>query len=88
MQRRHPQQELRELLRQAQALQQVPLLLAWGQEWGLQVQRELQQRELPSQEPLQQVLQLLQQEQASCLLLQERYAACALREAQWLTMVP
>ena len=65
-----------------QALQQVPLLLAWGQEWGLQVQRELQQRELPSQEPLQQVLQLLQQEQASCLLLQERYAACALREAQ------
>ena len=82
MQPRHPQQELRELLRQAQALQQVPLLLAWGQEWGLQVQRELQQRELPSQEPLQQVLQLLQQEQASCLLLQEHYAACALREAQ------
>ena len=84
------QQELREPLRQAQVLQQVPQLLAWGQEWALRVQRGLQQqvRELPWQlVPWQLVLQLLQQEQASCLLLQERYAACALREAQWLTMV-
>jgi hypothetical protein len=84
------QQVLREPLRQAQELRQVSQLLAWGQEWALRMQRGLQQqvRELPWQEPLQQVLQLLQQEQASCLLLQERYAACALREAQLLTMVP
>jgi len=38
------QKEQQVPLRQAQVLQQAPQLLAWGQEWVLQVQRELQQQ--------------------------------------------
>ena len=77
------QQEPRQLVPQRVLEQQ-----AWQQE--PQELQELQQQVLglPLQAPLQQVQRLLQQEQASCLLLRERYAACALREAQWLTMVP
>jgi hypothetical protein len=80
-------------LRQVQVLQVLQVLepqqLAWGQEWARRVQRERQQRvqEPLLQAPLQLALLHLQ-EQASCLLLRARCVACALREAQWLTMVP